>query len=429
MTTRKTISLHNAEQAIKLVWPHRHESVVSRHGLTLMEILASVFILAFGLVAVISVLPLAVTQTERMNIADMGSACGRGAIQQVRMAEWQKPENIWVGTTQSNENIEILNFYGALTSTEWCQIADPFIVDPLGLGDPTKTGSSLSTEPSVYQYVSGGSSVMGRKFPIPVNAYNNDSLHVMSICDPVSMALIPQNMVSQSFYWGDDTIFAPGDTERPAIVPRSSDGNPSAAGQFTWLYMVTPIVAGNNQNIRRHSTVFSQSGSVGYSPFDSVTGYEVATVVFHRRDLYPEPLVLTQNENQYRPIRRLSLGACTINAVGAYVELKSTYAEDLDLSSIKWVLLTGRSQELQDSVLSGDNPLIGSLVAQWYRVTGSDDIRAGEIEPGVDGYLRRVFLVGPDWKGAKDTSGNPDGDVHAILCDGVVNVFQTTMPK
>jgi len=63
--------------------------------------------------------------------------------------------------------------------------------------------------------------------------------------------------------------------------------------------------------------------------------------------------------------------------------------------------------------------------AQWYRITGYDDIM---YDADVSDYVRRVFLVGPDWKGAKDANDVPLG-ISAILCDGVVNVFQATMPK
>jgi len=395
-------------------WNIKH---TSRYGLTLMEILASVFVLSFGLLAVLTILPFGAFQLERMNVADMSGACGRGAIQQIRMAEWQKPENIWVAT-DGTDNLSGRFFYG----TEECQIADPFIVDPLGLNPDNLLGGS-----SVYHYLNNGSPAVRREFPISVNADRSDCLHVMSVYD------------NSYFHWSDDTIFASNGEARPELVTRQ-DGTPSLSGDFTWLYMVTPIC--DQKKVQRFNSSESMSNlnlpitrynTLGYTPIDNVTGYEVTAVVFHRRDLYPEPLDVSTgasapSENQYRPIRRLSLEERTINATGAYIKMTSANADDLDLSSIKWILLTGQSQGMIDDSK-------GPLIAQWYRVTGSDDIQGPDAD---DLYSRRVFLVGPDWKGAKymntrnpddPKNGEPDGPVYAILCDGVVNVFQATMPK
>ncbi len=400
-----------------------------RRGLTLTEILVASFVLAFGLTAVLTVLPFGAFQLNRMNVADMSGACGRGALQQIRMAEWQKPGNVWVTSNPTNyltgQFYITADFYGTGTSvSQLCQIADPFIVDPLGLG-----GEVYSVQ---------GASAQRQEFPIPVTTNNTQCLFAMTLYDATTPnGQFPANVVDGFFRWNDDTIFAGVEGSRPELVTRSSDGAPSVSGEFTWLYMVTPIC--NDAYVRRFAGGFNvsnlggasvalpgnSSNLLGCTPVDNVTGYEVAAVVFHRRDLYPEPLDISTGasaagENQYRPIRRLNLGARTINTTGAYVELQSKNAEDLDLTSIKWILLSGVSQELHDF---GN----GSLNAQWYRITGSDDIQGPD---GSDNYTRRVFLVGPDWKGAKDpVTNNPQGTVYAILCDGVVNVFQATMPK
>ena len=405
-----------------------------RRGLTLMEILASVFVLSFGLLAVLAILPFGAFQLERMNVADTSGACGRGAIQQIRMAEWQKPENLWVATGSGSNHLSgrffINNFYGPSTSTEECQIADPFIVDPLGLGiDPDNPSVILPNGPTVYHYLNSGSPTFRREFPIPVTADKNDCLYVMSVYDNLNdpPKLFSMAAIDSYFRWGDGTMFTSGDEARPEVISSSS----ALFGDFSWLYMVTPIC--DQVNVRRFGSSVNVSNqddvsgfrlpitspnTLGCTPINNVTGYEVTAVVFHRRDLYPEPLDLTLNEKQYRPIRRISLAPPTINSTGAYIELTSSYEDDLGLSSIKWILLTGQTQEMGDT---GN----GSLVAQWYRVTGSDDIQGNS----TDGYTRRVFLVGPDWKGAKNIGGDPDGLVYAILCEGVVNVFQATMPK
>ena len=361
----------------------------SRHGLTLMEILASVFVLAFGLLAVLTILPFGAFQLERMKVADMSGACGRGAIQQVRMAEWQKPE--------------LLDFNGGTSYIP----ADPYIVDPLG-------------------NIAGG---RGGPKNFPLAATLNERLYAFNLAEIIAQGTtlnaqhnLPEDqvMADRHFRWNDDTVFtASDDSSRPTLIQKEKpDGSieyiQQVAGNFTWLYMVTPIIDMQADVLR------SAISTIASTNAENINGYEVAAVVFYKRDLYPDP-----DPAAYKPIRRLLLTSPTINSTGAYIELRSANEDDLDLSSIKWILLTGQSQELVESIARSDNPLVGSLVAQWYRVTGSDDIQSD----GSGGYLRRVFLVGPDWKGAKLSNGDPDGDVYAILCDGVVNVFQASMPK
>lgn len=395
----------------------------SRHGLTLMEILASVFILAFGLMAVITVLPFAVKQIERLNVADISGACGRGAVQQIRIAEWHKPENIWVGQDFSGL-FPAYDFSGQNSGSEECVLAEPFIVDPLGLLG------------SVYNYMDDGAEMTGREFPMRVKQSSNDrdTLHVMSLVDyhgnqQNGLQKFDKDKAESFFRWNDDMVFAQdtqSDSGRPVLVENSTTKKPLASGEFSWLYMVTPRLghmkfADGKLAVKRQGMDVGIS-DIAYTLSNNIDEYIISVVVFHRRDLYPEPLEMKLGENQYRPIRKLGTRTAdnTLNATGANIMLLSENEEDLDMSSIKWILLTGRSQELHDTYNSGAN---GTLCAMWYRVSGYDDIQSDD-----DGYFRRVFLVGPDWPGAKTSSANPkDPPVYAILCDGVVQVFHDTI--
>jgi len=361
-------------------------------GLTLTEILAAVFVLAFGLMAAISVLPFATYMLNRMNVADTSGACGRGALQQIRMAEWQKPEAL------HNWNRDEVP-------------ADPYIVDPLGIiAEGIIDAGRPDWKEFPYTPVGGAT----------LFAFNLAEIHNQGTAidaDVLAATGIEiakdKNTANRHFRWNDDMIFAPdANSERPTLTQRKlPDGTKKlvqqAAGDYTWMYMVTPKI-----DPQADITPGSMTSIATTFP-EAVLGYEVAAVVFHRRDTVSYPV------DPYQPIRRVPLDnlKSTINATGAYIELQSGDPDELDLSSIKWILLTGPGMEVQPG-----NAV--PLNAQWYRITGYD-----EILPSGTGYARRVFLVGPDWKGAKDNTGNPDGIVYAILCDGVVNVFQATMPK
>jgi len=375
--------------------PNRASYYTTRRGLTLTEILAATFVLSFGLVAALSVLPFATHLLSRMDVADTSGACGRGALQQIRMAEWQKPEALDYNWVDSNG--------------DRFAPADPYIVDPLGIiGEGIIGDVAGRMSPKNFPYTGPGATLF---------AFNLDEIHRQKPdIDANELAATgieiakDKNTANLHFRWNDDMVFAPDEnSERPTLTKRKLPSGTTklvqqAAGDYTWMYMVTPV-------IDRQEDV-SRVNPLPETYADNVLGYEVAAIVFHRRDLVPNS------------VRRVDLANATINATGAYIELTSGDADNLDLTSIKWILLTGRSQELHESIVNGDDPLVGTLVAQWYRVTGYDEI----LSSGGD-YARRVFLVGPDWKGAKKPNGDPDGTVYAILCDGVVNVFQATMPK
>jgi len=334
-----------------------------RRGLTLTEILAATFVLSFGLVAALTVLPFATHLLSRMDVADTSGACGRGALRQIRMAEWQKPE--------------VLDYNWVDSNGDRFAPADPYVVDPL--------------------------EVTGTSQPFPDAATGLFAFNLAEIAD-ISDPDTKLAAANLHFRWNDDMIFAEvANSTRPALI-NPTDKTKQASGDYTWLYMVTP-------KIDPQADVMRPASGIAVTDPDSVLGYEVAAVVFHRRGLMLDS------------VRKVNLNPTntTINAAGAYIELQSGDAsapgdpDVLDLSSIKWILLTGPGMEIQPG-----NAV--PLNAQWYRITGYDDIQGSGI------YTRRVFLVGPDWKGQKDVNGNPL-NVYAILCDGVVNVFQATMPK
>ncbi|MDR1385496.1 MAG: hypothetical protein LBJ67_16855 [Planctomycetaceae bacterium] len=357
-----------------------NQQMLRRNALTLMEVLATVFVLAFGLMAVLSAIPFGAYQLNRMNILDSSGACGRGALAQIRLADWYKPETLNAnGLINSGGNV----------------IADPFIVDPLGMFERTKDTPPLPGDFGQFVLNPG------------ISGNDDDNLYA-------SNPFLNQTDLDRKFVWGDDTIFAQEDSSsRPTLI-KNSGGTPAyknlTAGEFSWLYMITPVVPQDNVVTRAGRT------SAGYTLPENIKEYNVAAVVFHRRDVFYDA------NAAYQPIRRLKTGydnpaiADTIDVAGGRITLNSNKPDDLDLSSIKWILLVGRSTTLDEAYKRG--ALEGTLVAQWYRIAGSDEIT----QDGVN-FQRRVFLIGPQWEGA---SNSP---VYAVLCDGVVNVYQTTMPK
>ncbi|MDR1494025.1 MAG: hypothetical protein LBT05_15085 [Planctomycetaceae bacterium] len=356
---------------LNIAFHENHNIAQPRRGLTLMEILATVFVLAFGLMAVLSALPFGAYQLNRMNILDSSGACGRGALAQIRLADWQKPETL--------NDITAINELVNSSTTDAIPngdiIADPFIIDPLGLLE--RSGSPRFEKFALYP----ATVIYDNLFAFNPFGTNRTDL-------------------DKKFVWGDDTIFAQDNASaslRPTKVPSGA-----AAGDFSWLYMVTPVVS-------QDTVTRTDVEKAGYTSPENIKEYSVAAVIFNRRDIFQQIRRLKTNYDN-------PTNTDIINAAGGRITLNSSNPDDLDLSSIKWILLTGRSTRLNQTYTTTKN---GALVAQWYRIVGSDEITT----QNETNFQRRVFLIGPQWEGA---NASP---VYAVLCDGVVNVYQTTMPK
>jgi len=161
-----------------------------RRGVSLMEVLISIFVMAFGLLGLAALIPVGRFAIEETGKADRSGACGRAAMREVKVRRMLDPAN-WASLPTNN---------------------GPFVIDPIG--------------------VDAGLGDMG---PLP------------RITLALSNALGNQIPLDPIFRWRDDLKFhRPEDGQRPhpAIDGGSflleADGSPQNLGHYTWFLTVSP---------------------------------------------------------------------------------------------------------------------------------------------------------------------------------------------
>ena len=340
-----------------------------RSGLSLLEIIAATMILLIGVLGTISAIRLGVFQTSRVKIADTSAACGRAALRQIRMADWQKSNGI---------SSQMLYPYNN-------NLNDPYIVDPLGFYDYATGGPDASNR-SVFPIGSGG------------NILNRYSFYSESGADYRSIAF-------RDFFWQDDITYdIPSATMRPQMMNRKAGyGEPgydtsittndptdpdriqASAEQFSWMFMVTPFVDSTGNSL----PLCEVSAVVFYQRGDAIDG-ERACDGWFNSTIYPQD-----------------------NSPNGELTIRADSEESLDLSTIRYVLV----------VDTNSNP----TVVKWYRI-----ISDGKIVDSSDTnytFERTMFITGPAWPQQPfDTNGDPIR-YDVVLCDGVVGVYTETMPR
>ncbi|MBN1395419.1 MAG: prepilin-type N-terminal cleavage/methylation domain-containing protein [Pirellulales bacterium] len=187
----------------------------ARRALSLLEVLVSIFILAFGLLGVAALIPLGKLSLMETNVADRTGACGRAAMREVEVRRTLYYRR-WYGLPITPDQLGDSTQFGAVA------------IDPLG-------------------YLGSGNVVFlaGNVFP------------------RLSLDLTPAE-ADAIFRWGDELVYAmpdemappqPGD--RPAPVPDMA--NQQDEGNFSWFLTVCPSPSDVNLGVpvrlRRNYTV------------------------------------------------------------------------------------------------------------------------------------------------------------------------------
>ena len=183
-----------------------HVGGPTRAGISLMEVLISIFVVSIGLLGIAALIPVANYSLVETSKSDRTAACGQAAMRDVRVRALADPQ-IWSLVRKSGGS--------AYTDTTGAS----YVIDPLG-----DSGVSFGQ--------------------VPVVTYKGIT-----------------TAVSESFYWQDDLLFDMGqdDSTRPKGFDWDSDGTldgPIAERSYSWFLTVTPspMLEGTN-NERRQCTV------------------------------------------------------------------------------------------------------------------------------------------------------------------------------
>jgi len=345
-----------------------------RRGVSLLEILVSLFVILVGLLSVAALLPVARYEMMVAAKADRGAACARAAMRDMVVRGMLNPID-----RQGNQNW----YCGAFSPAVLAEA--PVAIDPMGVGQGLPLAfpaSDCFTAPNNIQM-----------FRVNIGTYSG----IPPVPGPMPLAL-----ATRLFRWRDDLQFdMPGErTERPRQQFVRADGSvwtsvlpadlltyqtADPEGAYSWMATVMPDLSESGLGVAHRK-------------------YVVSTVVFYNRDLTPQ--------------RELS---CAVNPSGVVgvqpgggdftlsVPLATDEATRTKLMELKqgdWILLRG---------MKPGPPVVYAF--KWYRVAALGEFVS--TSPLYPGGSRLVTLAGPDW----DTSFTTE----AGLLDRIVGVYTQTV--
>jgi len=429
----------------------------ARRGISLLEVLISVFVLSIGLLGVAAVLPVARHQMIQAAKADRGSACGQAALHDIKVrgalnpAEWQGYNGASWTTIGTTKPVPPTNptYFDARRGYEF---GESYAVDPLYVAETTKVSGASSSHFADFPYnpsnpgtrVVAGLPVQTRWTRMQRVTWRGVGLN--------------QYLARSVFKWHDDLLFPvpPDESERPEqrlvkinhaanyVQPLQSDFK----GDYSWLVTVTPLP--------EHPSAVPPT-TLPYSYPENSPVYTVSVAVFYKRDMsaphqYAAGQLMageTPGERQVRVEFFTSGTAMGGGDVRLYVLAGDRgRPQYLDVKENEWILVSGGYQRTcyyYDDFNDATYPVsIPVGVHKWYRIVatgeiviedanGNGTLDAGE-DSDADGVLdppyREVTLAGPDWNVANwgvNVSGGSSNEALGALFKGVVGVFSTDM--
>jgi hypothetical protein len=446
--------------------------IVSKsNGVSLLEVLISIFVLSIGLLGVAALIPVGRHAIEEAAKSDRAAACGQAILNDIKVRgmlrphDWRKAgDNAKLGVVPDSAGQYKSERRGLLHG-------ESYAIDPTPLGsteipnfndfpyNPITPGTPLAPGPP---------GLSGRWTRI----------------QRVSWVGLPLNQLFTSavFGWRDDLIIQvpPDETQRPRqlfvtynggidalefpIVPAPSGNplplSPDNTGNYSWMVTVTPSSEGHDFV---HYAVPGKYGgtpphdNLPYSYSANTPVYTVSVVVFYKRDTTaPDAYDSTETPGE----RQVYLQWLGTGLGGGDVRLFAPPARPqyLDVKKNEWMMVSGGypyNYSFDHDADSSTPPFLRTIpigVHKWYRIvvageTTSEDLDgSGTIDPpleqdynnnGMIDFFREVTLAGPDWNprwgdwyGAGGVGTLPDGEpdlVLATLLNGVIGVYTTTI--
>lgn len=421
--------------------------VDSRLGITLIEILISLFVLLFGLMGVAAIFPVASHYVVEGEKRDRGGGLAQIAFEEIkarkllRPTEWMYCDNPDVDTFNTWFLNAGKNPFPDLTRNGWFVAlgnTDPgpghvFVIDPLGGASITNQNASTRTN---FPLAASGA---GDQFPNlrfgdnPAATVHLTSWPIRRISLPkqngntAMAAMIPfvamdSSTADQAFRLRDDLVVdQPNAGDRPSIQRwRTVDVNPTTGnqnltpndfsddtllgreyvGDYTWLATVVPT---------RWNSLW------GLQPAANIRDefYEVSAVVFYKRDTVPSETIPGSPGSE-----RLIAGEfLNSGELALYNDNSAGLVDTVDtaLDGIKpgtWIAVTGQHPV---------DPRVSLL--RWYKILSLDDSNSTMIAPGPAGGQqgRYMMVQGADWP------ANAYTNLRVIILPGAIDVYTRVM--
>ncbi len=416
----------------------------NRNGMTILEVLFAIMIVAVGLLGAIAVFPVASEAAKRGRINDMVTVSSDAVSHKFDAMHMRRPDH-WIafvdGTATNQQAIQVPGETVTASPVFW---KTSFCIDPRftaqNIGAHAQTEQNWTYFPA-YPKASPLSPRMQRLTLKGTTALINGYIY------PVGLNSPPMGKFHADLAFGIEDELA---YERPGVQSIGDGSGTSNADPAFQLYSPIKTAGGTLPGKREDHGKLSWmatlcpkmdrfGGSLG-------TEYVLSVVTFYERS----PRLITRD---FTVPQTLPDNEWTVSIAGAdfdsqgfgggEVRMHSATEAKLDLKSGQWVMLAGNvgAKPIQTGTDPQGNPIYTptelAQVYRWYRVSDVDDLDTATIN-GTQFYVRYVTLVGADWdmqdvlpfNGASAPPSSGDGvldDVEVTVMPSVVNVAERTV--
>jgi hypothetical protein len=455
--------------------PHasRLAARASRTGISLLEVLISMFVLLFGLMGVAAVFPVGNHYAGRGDQYDRGAAMADAAFADLKARGILQPgvwlyaetpispadvmlRNDWRLTQTSGQGIGQFN----ITPTASIGPGHAFVIDPMGIaakkavnttpngldvfpyarfdsttpdglskGGSNQPGASNTDTPSEWRDPPGTPKpaiLTGARWPLRRVTLPSDNVLAPTMSPAVAASICALH--------DDLGAELPEEGDRPGMQRwRTIDRNPqngnanntpdnpvddtaltrSYGGNYTWLATVVPTTRG---------------GRDAFQPAHARYGselYDVSVAVFYKRVAEPSADTERAINAQLKVGGELIIYSQPPTGNSGLTAVDVVDAAVRDIRPGQWI------------ALAGVHPTTGQCLLKWYRLLSLDDetieVPAAGTLLNVAGLVgvRRAMLEGPDWPAPitqAEINAQTITNLRAILLPGVIGVSTQTLP-
>jgi type II secretory pathway pseudopilin PulG len=404
-----------------------------RAGISLIEVMFAIGVVAIGLLGVIAVLPLALSQIGRGQVADTASRVAMSSVEEFHTRGMTRPDFWLAWNPAANQWLQQQQFQTGFGNTPGLVLSQSLYKQAFCI-DPQFVAANC--------FVTTGNN-RAHTFPYPnappqpnANTHTDPRMMRISLRSIVDTTT-PFNAQRRSaavaaaenvFVSHDDLVLdIPADDSLPPEQLFSSlAGTPAFRsrrdfeGLFSWMATITPKIdgAGFQKDL-----------------------YNVSVLVFHHRD--PRfAMFQDDNANNVQDAGELptdneavvEVGTATANPAysngfpgGGYrggdvlLSMPSSMSpEVLSLKDGDWLMLKGWFRSSTSAPMSSDVPLF-----RWYRVVNADT--APELVNNGATYILNVTLDGPDWPSTNMVNVAIGSPTKAVIVRNVVAVYDRTI--
>jgi type II secretory pathway pseudopilin PulG len=343
----------------------------SHAGITLLEVMISIFVLAIGLLGTASLLPVASLQARRANIDDRKAAALQSATRDFKTRSFLRAD-YWVYDTAAPASTPVVSSsapYNFINSSGSAITLPPVAIDPLMV-------ASVGTASNAPLFASnGGTLVMPR----------------ITLMNVLGAAATQACMVQ------DDLAFKLSTTDQTALPTGGFNSNLTKRlyqGQFSWLATLVPTFGDVQASYSRNSMILS-------------------IVVFNQRRLQSAPVQGLSTDTE-RAATVASFGTSGTAYGGGDLTLSSTASTSagLNLNIGEWLMLGWMVNDVPQSNGSYGGP---RPYFRWYRIVSAPPATGSS-----GAWSRSVTVNGADI----NLNSMVSGSAMAFIYDGAVGVFE-----